>query len=224
MRKTTQIPIYQSPDKLFNKHVIILLILSMIVICAMTSSAITATKPISFGLIFPFSNIVFALFTFPIIDAVCELYGKRKAYFISTLGVISQVFFVLIVELSIITPHAAQWQDQNAYAYILSKGHLVILGTVIGFIISQFLDIFIFQTIKDISKGRFLWLRSGFSSILGQFIDSVIFISIVFWSFPYKTKLILGSFGSKAVFCIIAIPITYLIVYLARYYLVPERK
>lgn len=206
-------------DKRVNKHVIILLILSMIVICAMTSSAITATKPVHLGLIFPFSNIIFALFTFPIIDAVCELYGKKKAYFISILGVISQVIFVLIIELSVVMPHTTGWHDQSVYAHVLAKSNLVILGTVIGFVISQFLDVFIFQTIKDLSKGRFLWLRSGFSSILGQLIDSVIFISIVFWSFPNKTTLILGSFGSKAIFCILAIPITYAIVYAAKCYI-----
>ena len=108
------------PSKfILTRDLYALLVLSMMVICAMTSSTITATKPIHFVLMHPFSNIIFALFTFPIIDAVCELYGKRKAYFISILGVVSQVVFVIIIELSVVTPHAVQWHDQSIYAQVL---------------------------------------------------------------------------------------------------------
>ncbi|WP_119344861.1 queuosine precursor transporter [Facilibium subflavum] len=202
-----------------NKHIYVLLVLSMIIICAMTSSAITATKPVHLILQFPFSNIMFGLFTFPVIDAVCELYGKKQAYFVAVLGVISQMVFVFIIELSVITPSAQGWVNQSIYAEVLAKSSLVILGTFIGFLISQFFDIFIFQMLKEFSKGKQLWFRSAFSSIIGQFVDSVIFISIVFWSFPDKTSLIIGAFVSKSILSIVAIPITYAIVFGAKRYL-----
>ena len=202
-----------------SKNTIVLLVLSMVIICAMTSSAITAIKPVDIIVSFPFSNMIFSFFTFPIIDGICELYGKRLAYLISTLGIISQLIFVILIDLSIVAPATSQWKMRTIYTNVLSKNNLVILGTICGFLSAQFLDINIFQKIRKFTKGKYLWLRSSVSSILGQTVDSIIFITIVFWSYPNKEKLILGSVMSKSLFCLFAIPITYIVVYSIKKYL-----
>ncbi len=189
----------------------------MLIICAMTSSAITATKPIHLILNFPFSNIIFAIFTFPIIDAVCELYGKPLAYFASLIGVLSQLIFVIILECSVVMPHAPNWQFQTTYASVITKSGLVILGTVIAVSVSQFFDVYLFQFIRIKTKGKWLWLRSSLSSVIGQLIDSTILIYIVFFNYPNKLNLLYGSFVSKMVFSILAIPLVYLFVYLAKH-------
>lgn len=201
-----------------DKDIKIQLILFLFIASAMMSSPITASKPVHLFLEFPFTNITFALFTFPIIDAICELYGKKQAYFVSILGVLSQFIFMCIIEVSIITPYASAWHDQDIYAKVLSKSYLVVLGTIVAFVVAQFMDVYVFQYIKNSTKGKKLWLRSGVSSIIGQFVDSIIFINIVYWNFPNKYNFIMGAFFSKSILCIMAIPITYLIVFLARKY------
>ncbi|WP_299002989.1 queuosine precursor transporter [uncultured Shewanella sp.] len=203
-------------------RLMILLALFMIIISAMTASTIVALKPVHFIVIFPFSNIIFALFTFPIIDGICEMYGKQLAYLISVLGIGSQAFFVIFIQLSIIAPGASIWHDQVHYQAILSKNYLVFVGSFVAFLVAQFADVYVFQKIKKAMRHRHLWLRCGVSSIIGQFIDSVIFINIVFYWASNKLTLVLGSFLSKSVLCLLAIPITYSIVYaikkLDRYY------
>ena len=131
-----------------SDRLMVLMILLMVVVCGMTASAITALKPIHFIVTFPFSNITFALFTFPIIDGICEVYGKRIAYLTSVLGVISQALFVAFIELSVIIPGALIWQDQAHYKMILSRSYLVIIGTAVAFLAAQFLDVSVFPHLK----------------------------------------------------------------------------
>ncbi len=200
------------------KDVVIFAFALMLIICAMTSSAITATKPVHLFLNFPFSNIIFAIFTFPVIDAICELYGKPLAYFAALIGVLSQLIFVIILECSVIMPHAPEWSSQMIYAKVIAKSGLVILGTIVAMSISQFFDVYLFQFIRIRTKGKWLWLRSSVSSVIGQFIDSAIFIYIVFFDYSNKLNLLYGSFLSKMVFSILAIPLVYLLVYWARQY------
>ena len=190
----------------------------MLIICAMTSSAITATKPVHFILNFPFSNIIFAIFTFPIIDALCELYGKKLAYFSALIAVCSQVVFVIILEFSVVMPHAPNWQFQTVYATVVAKSGLVVIGTVVAVSLSQFFDVYIFQYIRTKTDGKWLWLRSSTSSIIGQFVDSTIFIYIVFFDYPNKLNLLYGSFVSKMIFTILAVPLVYLFVFIAKKY------
>ena len=152
------------------------------------------------------------------IDAICELYGKPLAYFASMLGIMSQFIFVCILEFSVVMPSASHWHNQSIYAEVISKSGIVILGTIVAMSCSQFFDIFIFQYIKRHTEGKWLWLRSSISSIVGQLIDSTIFIYIVFSHYPNKFNLIYGSFSSKMVFSLAAIPLVYGVVYLAKQY------
>lgn len=198
------------------KDIMVLSLALMLVICAMTSSAITARKPVHLLIDFPFSNIVFAMFTLPIIDAICELYGKRLALFTSIIGVLSQLLFVVILEISIFFPASTAWTGKAIYSQAFSSSILVVIATIIAMLIAQLLDITIFQYIKRHTRQRFLWLRTSISSIVSQFIDSAIFIYIVFFQYHQKMSLLLGLFISKLVFTLLAIPITYLIVYAAR--------
>ncbi|ODN41713.1 queuosine precursor transporter [Piscirickettsia litoralis] len=161
-------------------QLMILLTLMVVVSCAMAASAIVALKPVQVGIIFPFSNILFSIFTFPIIDGICEIYGKRLAYYISILGIVAQAIFVIFIELSVLAPGAPIWTNQHSYESVLSKSYTVILATVVAFLVAQFLDVYLFQWLKGKTRGKMLWLRSGISSIAGQLIDSVIFICIVF--------------------------------------------
>ena len=213
--------IYESRSKkIYEAHSYVLISLSMLIVCGMTASAIVASKLIDFfGLIFPFSNITFTLFTFPIIDAICELYGKKKAYLVSVLGVIAQILFVLVINVSVIFPHASIWHHEEVYELILLKSKFVVLATIIGFGIAQFIDVYIFQYIKNLCHGRWLWLRCLFSSTLGQLVDSIIFTFIVFWSFKGKYVLIKGAFITKTILCFFGVFVTYLIVIIVKNYI-----
>lgn len=193
--------------------------LTCLVVCGLISCLITAPKIINFGISFPFSNIVFSIFTYPIVDCICELWGKQAARQTLWLGLICQVLVACIIQVSIIAPPATFWHLQSEYQLILSTGINVVIASILAFTISQILDIAVYQKIKEISQGKHLWLRSNISTYLGQVIDSIIFINLVFFNSNQKLNILFGSILIKITLSFVMTPVVYLIVLAVNKYL-----
>lgn len=193
--------------------------LTSLVICGLAGSLITAPKIVHFGINFPFSNIVFSILTYPMVDCICELWGKQAARQAVWFGLSSQILVTLIIQLSIIAPHSSFWHLQSQYQLILSTGIKVLMASLIAFATSQILDIFVYQKIKEISQGKKLWLRSNLATYLGQTIDSIIFVSIVFFSYDQKLNILVGSILVKIILSFLMTPIVYIIIYAVNSYL-----
>lgn len=197
---------------LHKKELRAYIILTSLVICGLTSCIITAPKIVHFGINFPFSNIIFALLSYPIVDCICELWGKQIARQTLWLGLACQLLVALLIELSIAAPFPIYWQGQEAYQSVLAVSGKVIFASFIAFSISQLLDIFIFQRIKELSRGKWLWLRSNVSIYLGQVIDSCVFVMIVFYDSSHKLDILCGSIMVKIILSFLMTPVIYLIV------------
>lgn len=193
--------------------------LTSLVICGLSASIVTATKIVHFGINFPFSNIVFSILTYPIVDCICELWGKQAARQAMWLGLSSQVLITIIIQLSIITPHASFWYLQTEYQSTLSSSITVVIASFIAFATSQILDIVIYQKIKEVSKGKKLWLRSNLSTYAGQTVDSIIFVNIIFSHSNQKMDILFGSILIKIILSFLMTPVVYLIVYAVNKYL-----
>jgi uncharacterized integral membrane protein (TIGR00697 family) len=194
-------------------------ILTTLVVCGLASSIITGSKIVHFGIDFPFSNIVFSIFTYPIVDCICELWGKQVARQTLWLGLGSQFLIAMLIQLSIIVSPSSFWHLQNEYQTILYVSGNIILASIIAFSISQILDIFIYQKIKELSNGKWLWLRSNISTYIGQIIDSGIFVMIVFHASNQKINILMGSITIKVILSFLMTPIVYLIVITVNRYL-----
>lgn len=194
-------------------------LLVSLVVCGLAASLITAPKLVHFGINFPFSNIVFSILTYPIVDCICELWGKKAARQAVWIGLGSQLLLAIIIQLSIMAPFAPFWSHQTEYQTILSTGSKVVAASLIAFGISQILDIFVYQRIKEICKGKWLWLRSNISTYLGQLVDSGIFVMIVFSASNQKLNILFGSVIVKMILSFLMTPVVYLIVITANRYL-----
>ncbi len=190
-----------------------------LVICGLAGSLITASKIVYFGINFPFSNLVFSIFTYPIVDCICELWGKQAARQALWFGLGGQLLLTLIIQLSIMAPHATFWHLQTEYQKTLSIGLNVVMASCIAFAISQVLDIVVYQKLKEFCQGKKLWIRSNLSTYLGQAVDSILFVNIVFYHLDQKTNIMLGSIMVKVILSFLMTPIVYLIVYGVHRYL-----
>ncbi len=195
------------------------IILTALVICGLACSIVTAPKVVHWGINFPFSNLVFSIFTYPIVDCICELWGKKAARQTVLIGLGSQLLISLLIYFSIVIPHADYWTLQTEYQTILSVSGLVVLSSLLAFGISQLLDIFIYQRIKEACAGKWLWLRSNTSIFLGQIVDSSIFVLLVFHASDHKFNILLGSIIVKIVLAILMTPVIYCIVLFVNHYL-----
>lgn len=205
-----------------QKHLNAYSLLLALVICGLAVSTVTASKIVHVGINFPFSNVVFSMFTYPIIDCICELWGKKTARRTIWLALGCQLLVVSLLQISILAPHAAFWTQQQAYSHILSASVSVVIASFSAFFLSQTLDIFVYQKIKKICQGKKLWLRLNISTFMGQIIDSAVFVSIVFYASDHKLTIFLGSIAIKVFISILMTPVAYGIVMSVNHYL--EKK
>ncbi len=188
------------------------LLLMSLVVCGLMGSLITAPKLIHLGVDFPFSVVIFSIFTYPIVDCICELWGKKVARQTLWFGLFCQILLMCIIQLSIYAPHASYWLLQSEYQAVLATGANVALASLAAFSVSQIVDIVVYQKIKEFSNGKWLWLRSNISVYLGQALDSVIFVNIVFYASNQKLSILLGSITVKVIISFLMTPFVYLIV------------
>ncbi|HSI91299.1 MAG TPA: queuosine precursor transporter [Adhaeribacter sp.] len=141
-------------------------------------------------------------------DLINEYFGKSGVKRISWLTVVLILYaFVVITIVTALTP-ASFWLDLNAkdpagnpfnidYAYssLFRQGLGIILGSVVAFLISQFLDATVFQWLRKITGSKMIWLRATGSTVVSQLIDSFVVLFIAFYVFGNWTMDLIISVG-----------------------------
>ncbi|MDF1761541.1 MAG: queuosine precursor transporter [Coxiellaceae bacterium] len=188
------------------------IILLGLVICGLATSTVVASKVLHIGINFPASNLTFSILSYPMINCICELWGKKLAKQSLIIAVSCQALIALLIRLIIALPGAPYWNLSIEFHEVLASSSAVLLASLLAFGISQLLDIMIYQGIKKINKGRWLWLRTNASTVCGQTIDAAIFVAIVFHASTHKWNIFLGAMTVKIVLSIVMTPIIYLVV------------
>jgi uncharacterized integral membrane protein (TIGR00697 family) len=84
---------------------------------------------------------------------------------------------------------------QDAFSSIFGQGMWIIVGSICAFLFSQFVDAFIFQKIKKLTNGKYVWLRATGSTLFSQMVDSFIVLYIAFGigaGWPWQKVLAIG--------------------------------
>lgn len=203
-----------------TKELKVFIFLNFLAIVGLCASAITATKLMQVGpFIFPCSNIIFSLLTFPITDIISEIWGKKQAKQTVLISFAAQVFFVFLIQVTLYLPAASFWQKQEAYQAILGAGPRILVASMVAFLTAQYWDVLIYAWLKKVSRGRFLWLRNNFSTFTSQLINSSLFIFIAFYGQQPIQKIIVGSVLLKWIIATIDTPLVYGGVYFINNYL-----
>lgn len=129
-------------------------------------------------------------------DIINEYFGKegvKKISFI-TAALISYVFFVILFITDL--PPAQFWLDINAldkqgnpfnieeaFDKIFTQGLGIIIGSLVAFLIGQFLDAHTFQWLRKLTGSKQIWLRATGSTLISQFVDSFVVLGIAFYVF-----------------------------------------
>lgn len=127
-------------------------------------------------------------------DIINEYFGKKGVKRVSYFTILLIIYVFIIIFLSTkLTPNS-YWLDINktdtdgnpfninfAYNVIFLQSTGIIVGSVVAFLIAQLLDVFIFQKIKKITKGKLIWLRATGSTLISQLIDSFVVLIIAFY-------------------------------------------
>jgi uncharacterized integral membrane protein (TIGR00697 family) len=156
-------------------------------------------------------------------DIVNEYYGPKAVRRISftAIALISYAFIMFFAAIHV--PPADFWitsqaekshipDMQNAFNGIFGQGMKIIIGSLVAFLVSQLVDVYVFQRIKKITGDKKIWLRATGSTLVSQLVDSYIVLFIAFsGTFTWQQILAIGvvNYIYKATMAIILTPVIY---------------
>ncbi len=164
---------------------------------------------------------------FVMTDVVNEFYGPKAVRRISFLaiGLISYAFVMFYAAIHV-PAEQSFWTSskaaegvpdmQLAFSAIFGQGMWIIFGSLVAFLVSQLLDVWVFHKIKKWTGEKHIWLRATGSTWVSQLVDSFIVLFIAFklgagWSYQRVLAIGLVNYAYKAVMALLLTPLIYLI-------------
>lgn len=159
--------------------------------------------------------------TFLITDLVSEIYGRKKANLLVTIGIAASFFSMAIVLLANATPAIESSPiNDSTFNQVFALSPIAVLASMIAYLLAQYVDIAIYHFWKRMTKGKHLWLRNNCSTFLSQFIDTftVVGLLCVFQVLPWNLfyGLVISGFLFKVMVAFLDTPFLYFFVYLFR--------
>lgn len=185
-------------------------IISMFVGCIVLA-AVLGSKMFAIGSLAVDGTIVVFSVTFLLTDMLTEFYGRKEAMKAVWGGFIAMILAIGAIQLTIHLPNAEFWYNQEAFVSVLGSSWRIMLASIIAYISTQYYDVWLYDKLKKITKGKYLWLRNNTSTMTSQFLNTLLFSSIAFIGTAPLLPLIGGSYLVKVVIAILDTPVIYLV-------------
>ena len=166
-----------------------------------------------FGVATTTGNVLYAS-TFLVTDILSEKYGKKDASKAVAYSFSIMVLWMLGTQLVLwFTPNANDY-IQESLKIVFGLVPRITIASLIGYIISQNLDVFLYHLIwnKTGNSKAKLWLRNNGSTLTSQLIDTVIFTFIAFWGVYPKhvfISILITTYLFKAIVALLDTPFMY---------------
>ena len=115
-------------------------------------------------------------------DMLSERYGKqaaRTSVYITT--AVAALYFVFTQLIVLLAPEAYSTEVYDALSTVFGTTARVALAAIVSYLIAQHIDIAIYQGLKALTRGKYLWLRNNVSTITTQSLDNLLFFVIAFY-------------------------------------------
>jgi hypothetical protein len=101
---------------------------------------------------------------------------------------------------------------QLAFESIFGQGMWIILGSLIAFLVSQLIDVYVFHKIKKATGDKMVWLRATGSTVVSQLVDSFVVLVIAFkigngWSWSTVLAVCVVNYMYKFIMAIVLTPL-----------------
>lgn len=128
--------------------------------------------------------------TFLCTDFISELYGRRRANFVVTVGLVLNLWVVFVLWLGGVLPGFETIDPATGELVRDAAGRLpvffevraltfgAVTASMIAYMAAQFCDVWLFHFWKRVTRGRMLWLRNNGSTMISQMVDTTAVILI----------------------------------------------
>lgn len=116
-------------------------------------------------------------------DLINEYYGRAgvRKLSIITASLIAYAFVILLFAIKIPAAVGVSTVTDEQFYAVFGQSLWIIVGSLVAFLFSQFIDVSIFWLLRDKTGGKMMWLRSTGSTIISQLIDTFVVLGIAFW-------------------------------------------
>jgi len=150
-------------------------------------------------------------------DLINEYYGRvgvRKLS-ILTASLIAYAFVILYFAIKVPAAIGISIVTDEQFFAVFGQSLWIIIGSIVAFLTSQFIDVFIFWLLRDKTGGKMIWLRSTGSTVFSQLVDTFVVLGIAFW-LPGKmtTEVFINAaltgYTFKLIIAIVLTPLIYI--------------
>jgi uncharacterized integral membrane protein (TIGR00697 family) len=168
-----------------------------------------------FGLFTQSIGIILWPVVFLLTDLINEHYGKqgvRKLTYI-TVGLIAYTFILLTIGLNIPAVGFSPVSDA-VFRTVFGQSQWIIVGSIVAFLTSQLVDVYVFWVFRNKTGGRLIWLRATGSTVISQLIDTFVVQYIAFvlpgkWAFNEFVTNACWGYSFKLLVAVCLIPLIY---------------
>lgn len=168
-----------------------------------------------FGLSVTLGNVIYGS-VFLCTDMLSELYGEKEAKKCINLTLVFMVISTILFQVSLLFVPNEVDTLSPALKQVFSMVPRFTITSIICFIISNRLDIYLYQLIKR-KFPEHLWLRNNGATMIAQFMDSVLYCLLAFTGlFDVKTlvEVALTTYLIKLIIAACDTPFLYLVRYI----------
>ena len=161
--------------KLFGKNGLI----AWVGIASVLANIITAKTSNILGLDAAQGSVLFAS-TFLATDILCEKYGKKEAKTGVLVGLFSSVALIVATQIALLYS-PVEYDYADAPMQVLFGLNLrITASSIVMYLIANLADISVFDKLKQMTGGKWLWLRNNVATILCNCIENFGFIFLAF--------------------------------------------
>ena len=140
-------------------------------------------------------NVLFAS-NFLATDIMTEKYGAKESKKAIVLGVFSQIVFLIIISLALRYIPSSIDQVNDSMEKLFSINIRVSISSIIMYYLSNMLDIYIFEKIKNKFPNK-LWIRNNISTIISNCLENYLFTTMAFLGiYDFGTIISIATFSS----------------------------
>ena len=116
--------------------------------------------------------------TFLCTDFISELYGRRRANRVVAMGLVVNLWVVLIMWLGGVLPGMEEPEGQGVFFEIRRLAFGAVAASMLAYAAAQFVDVWVFHFWRRLTKGKHLWVRNNGSTLVSQLVDTTAVVLI----------------------------------------------
>tara|TARA_B100001029_G_scaffold26077_1_gene18550 strand:- start:2376 stop:3113 length:738 start_codon:yes stop_codon:yes gene_type:complete len=153
-------------------------------------------------------------------DLLNEKYGRKEANKAVIIGAIANVVVMATLVLSTLYLPSdlatSAGEVHKAISVLALYSPIFVIGSITAYLISQTFDVWLFNKIKNMTNGRYLWLRNNVSTLSSQALDTFIYTFVWVIAGQLSVEVALGIALSKYVFKFFIAIIDTIFIYMVR--------